>query len=252
MNRVVHVSKLFVKRNAPTILTYLGSAGVIATSVLTATATPKAIRLIKEAEETKGENLTKVEVALATAPAYIPAVLVGISTIVCIAGANMLNQRKQAALMSAYALLDSSYKEYRNKVNELYGEGTDTTVREELAKDKYTGDGLSEDNDKQLFYDEYSGRYFESTMKDVLIAEHELNKRMAIFGGAYLNEFYELLGIELLDYGDYLGWDASALMETYWHPVLEFDHEKFTFDDGLECYILRIRFEPMYDPENYY
>ena len=70
-------------------------------------------------------------------------------------------------------------------------------------------------------------------------------------GGAFLNEFYELLGLETRDYGDYLGWHSYALMEMYWHPVLEFEHEKFKFDDGLECCIIRFQFEPMYDPENY-
>lgn len=251
MNGLLNVSKRFIKQNASTILTCIGGAGVIATSVLTAKATPKALWLIEEAKEEKGESLTKFEVIQAAAPAYMPAVLVGASTIACIFGANMLNQRKQAALMSAYALLDSSYKEYRAKVTELYGEDADGTVRSELAKDKYAGDGFSEDNDKQLFFDEYSGRYFESTMKDVLIAEHELNKIITVGGGAFLNEFYELLGLETTNYGDYMGWHSYALMEMYWHPVLEFDHDKFIFDDGLECYILRFRFEPMYDPENY-
>ena len=251
MNGLLNVSKRFIKRNASTILTCIGGAGVIATSVMAVKATPKALWLIEEAREEKGDELTKVETVLAATPAYVPAVIMGASTIACIFGANMLNQRKQAAMMSAYALLDSSYKEYRNKVAELYGEESAANVRAELAKDKYAGDGFSEDNDKQLFYDEFSGRYFESTMKDVLIAEHSLNKIITVDGGAYLNEFYELLGLETVDYGDYMGWNAYGLMEMYWHPWLEFEHEKFTFDDGLECYILKMPYEPMYDPENY-
>lgn len=251
MNGLLNVTQRFVKRNASTILTCIGGVGVIATSVLAVKATPKALWLIEDAKEEKGEELTTIETVRVAAPAYVPAVLVGVSTIACIFGANVLSQRKQASLMSAYALLDHSYKEYRSKVSELYGEDADANVRREIAKDKYAGDGFSEDNDKQLFYDEYSGRYFESTMKDVLIAEHEFNKIITVDGGAFLNEFYDLLGLETTDYGNYLGWCSYTLMEMYWHPVLEFDHEKFTFDDGLECYILRFQFEPMYDPENY-
>lgn len=251
MNGLLEVSQRFIKRNASTILTCIGGAGVVVTSVMAVRATPKALWLIEDAKEEKGDELTKMETVRAAAPAYIPTVLVGVSTIACIFGANVLNRRKQASMMSAYALLDSSYKEYRAKVSELYGEDADANVRAEVAKDKYAGDGFSEDNDKQLFFDEYSGRYFESTMKDVLIAEHELNKIITVDGGAFLNEFYELLGLETTNYGDYIGWHSYALMEMYWHPILEFDHDKFTFDDGLECYILRFRFEPMYDPENY-
>lgn len=252
MNGLLNVTQRFVKRNASTILTCIGGIGVIATSVLAVKATPKALWHIEDAKENKGSELTKFEAVQAAAPAYIPAVVVGASTIACIFGANVLSQRKQASLMSAYALLDRSYKEYRGKFIELYGKDADSNVRKELAKDQYAGDGFSEDNDKQLFYDEYSGRYFESTLKDVLIAEHELNKIITVDGGAFLNEFYDLLGLETTDYGDYLGWHSFALMEMYWHPILEFEHEKFKFDDGLECTILRIRNEPMYDPENYF
>lgn len=251
MNGLLEVSQRFIKRNASTILTCIGGAGVVVTSVMAVRATPKALWLIEDAKEAKGDELTKTETVRAAAPAYIPTVLVGASTIACIFGANVLNHRKQASMMSAYALLDSSYKEYRAKVGELYGEDADVNVRTEIAKDKYAGDGFSEDNDKQLFYDEFSGRYFESTMKDVLIAEHELNKAITVDGGAYLNEFYELLGLEPVDYADYMGWSSVALMDMYWHPWVEFEHEKFTFDDGLECYILRMPYEPLYDPENH-
>ena len=43
-------------------------------------------------------------------------------SIVCIFGANVLNKKWQASIASAYALLDSLYKDYKNKVKELYGD----------------------------------------------------------------------------------------------------------------------------------
>lgn len=45
---------------------------------------------------------------------YIPTAAFGLSTIACIMGANALNSRKQAALTSAYALINQSYKEYKD------------------------------------------------------------------------------------------------------------------------------------------
>ena len=74
----------------------------------------------------------------------------------CILGANLVSRRQQATLMSAYALLDRSYKEYKNKANELYGDGAGKQIREDIAKDKYTGDESSGDDSKELFYDFYS------------------------------------------------------------------------------------------------
>ena len=56
--------KSFFNRNASTILSCLGGAGVIATSVMAVKATPKAISLITKAEEIKGEKLSKWEAVL--------------------------------------------------------------------------------------------------------------------------------------------------------------------------------------------
>ena len=178
MNTLLNASKLFMKRNGSTILAVIGGAGVIATSIMAVRETPKALKLIEDAKEEKGEDLTVFETIKVAGPVYIPSILMGVSTIACIFGVNALNKRKQAALMSAYALLDNSYKEYKSKTVELQGEDFNSCVREEIAKDRYTGDDNSDDTNKVLFYDEFSGRYFNSTMEDVLKAEYEINKRL--------------------------------------------------------------------------
>ena len=116
--------RLFAKRNASTVLTCLGGVGVVATTVLAVKATPKALQLIEEEKQKKGEELPKWEVVKTTGPKYIPTVLMGVSTLAFIFGSNILSKRKQASLISAYALLDESYKKYRRKVIELYGEET--------------------------------------------------------------------------------------------------------------------------------
>ena len=162
-------AKNFIKRNGSTILTCVGAVGVVATAVTAVRATPKVIRLLEDIEEEKGEELTKLEVVKIAGPHYIPSILIGAGTLACIFGANVLNKRHQAALMSAYALLDNSYKEYKGKVKEVYGEEADLKVRTEVAKDKYVESDL--DYAERLFYDEYSGRYFNSTMENVIQAE---------------------------------------------------------------------------------
>lgn len=91
-------------RSSPTILTVVASVGVVTTTIMAVRATPKAIKILKEAELEKGEDLSKLEIIRAAGPIYIPSVLLGVSTIACIFGANALNQKKQASLMSAYAM----------------------------------------------------------------------------------------------------------------------------------------------------
>ena len=51
----------FVKRNTPTILTCVGAAGVVTTSVFIAKATIKAVDILEEAKKEKGEELTRSE-----------------------------------------------------------------------------------------------------------------------------------------------------------------------------------------------
>ena len=251
MNKLLFNSKAFLKRNASTILTCVGGIGVIATAVMSAKSTPKALYLLEKAEEEKGEDLTTFEKVKAAGPVYIPAAITGVTTITCIFGANVLNKRQQAALTSAYALLDNSYKEYKKKVKDIYGEDADLEVRSEIAKDKYSETDIQVDDDKKLFYDEFSGRYFESTTEDVLRAEYKINKQIATNSGAYLNEFYEYLGLEKFDVVNHLGWSQAILSDMYWVNWLEFDHNKITLDDSLECCIISMRYEPVIDFEYY-
>lgn len=251
MNKLMVKSGRFLKRNSSTILTCVGAAGVVATAVLAVKATPKAERLLEEARKEKGEELTKFEAVKVAGPVYIPTVITGASTIACIFGANVLNKRQQAALMSAYALMDNSYKDYRNKVEELYGEEANKKIREEIAKDKYEETDISVGEDKELFYDMFSERYFESTPEKVLRAEYEINKKISLWCGVHLNEFYELLDISPVDYGEFLGWSSGTLMDTTWNDWLDFHHEKAVMDDGLECTLITFGVEPMYDYDYY-
>lgn len=153
---------------ASTLLTCIGAAGVAVTAVLTAKATPKAIRVLKEAESEKGEKLSKWEAVKETAPVYIPAIVSGVLTIACIFSANTLNKRQQAALTSAYALLDNYHNEYTNKVNELYGEDSDKQVRDEVVKDQCERHGIVIPEGEVLFFDYRALEYFTANVEDVL------------------------------------------------------------------------------------
>lgn len=264
MNVLSGSSKLFIKKNASTILTCVGGAGVLATSITAVRTTPKAMRLIEQAKEKKGEDLTKIEVIKAAGYVYIPSMLIGVSTIACIFGANILNKRNQAALMSAYALLNNSYKEYQNKVKEIYGEEAHRSIKDSIALEKldevhvsggYLGTNCdlsleADTGELKTFYDEHSGRYFEATIEHVMNAEYHLNRNYILRGYSYLNEFYEFLGLKETDYGSVLGW-APNDDGMYW---IDFNHRKITVDTGEEIYVIEMPFEPTYEAleDNYY
>lgn len=240
-------SRGFLRNNAATILTCVGAVGVVGTAVLTSKAAIKANDILKEAENEKGEELTKLEKLNVVTPVYIPAILLGVTTVSCIFGANVFNKKKQAALVSAYGVLDHSYKEYRNKVKELYGEDAAKEIEEEIFKDhNYDDNG----NKLLLYYDDYSKRYFEATAAQVKRAEYEVNRNLMLRDYAYLDEFYDELGLEPID--DYSsGWSTVTNFDMYWQTWIDFSHSKKILDDGRECIVIYILEEPMLDFENY-
>lgn len=244
MNPILRNTQVFVRRNASTILTCIGAVGVIGTAVSAAKCTPKALLLLEDAREEKGEELTKVEKVQVAVPAYIPAIIIGASTLVCIFGANILDRRQQASLMSAYALLETSYKDYRNKVKELYGEDADGTVKKELAKDIYEELDIPSDDGKELFFDYYSLRYFESTMADVIKAEYKVNQMLIKYGFVSLGEFYELLGLETTPANYNVGWSVEGGGLFYGYSWIDFEHDTCEVADGLECCCISFEHDP--------
>lgn len=241
MNGLMNVAQRFLKRNSSTILTVLGAAGVVATAVTVAKDTPKALKLLERAKQEKGEELTPIEKIKVAAPAYIPSVAVGATTIACVLSANALNKRQQAALTSAYALLDSSYKKYKEKVVEVCGEEQEQQVRHELIKDGATEFCRTvhldpEDDDHQiLFLDEHGLNYFYSTMSEVIMAENMLNRVLWHSGFASLNDLYELLDLGIAEYGSAVGWNTGMVRkDSRGRPHVNFKHTPVTIDDGSE------------------
>lgn len=250
MKKLKHILQK-VEKHSPTILTCIGAGGVILTAVMSAKATPKAMLLIEMATDEKGEELTFLEKVKVTAPAYIPTALMAGSTITCIFGANVLNQKYQASLTSMYMFLDSSYKEYRSKVKELYGPEADMTVRNAVIRDHQHKKELEDSSlfKKELFYDELSERFFERSMEEVRDAEYQFNRMLAINGDVTLNIFYELLGLEVTPIGESIGWTINFPSEecSGW---IDFYHDLVTAEDDdpdfREFYKLTISDDMMY------
>jgi len=248
-------TKSFLKRSSPTLLTCFSVIGVVGTTVLAVKATPKAVELIKNDSRRNHDGdpyaYTKLEAVQSCWRCYIPAALVGLSTITCIIGINVLNKRNQASLASAYALLSESYQQYRKAAKTVYGDDADSKIKVQMAKDTYiSADGysvyssdLDSESEKILCYDLFSKRYFTSTMAAVLNAQYHINRNLQLRGSVSINEFYEFLGIDKIENGDDIGWSIDELMEDgiMW---LDFDNGYAVMDDGLECCVISALWDP--------
>lgn len=234
------------KKHSTTILTVIGSVGVIATAAVAVKETPKALLLIEQMDD----EPSKVDIVKETWKCYIPAALVGASTIACIFAANGLNKRKQAALISAYTMLDSAYKEYQAKTKELLGEDGEFKIRKAIAEDKNDEtDDPDSHKGKLRFYDYFSGEYFYRTMEELIDAEYQINRKFAIRGYVTIGDWYDLIGVQPDSFNDVLGWSFDEnSTDCRW---IDFEHELTKMEDGYDCYIVHMVCPPYADFMDY-
>ena len=237
----------FLKKHSSTILTVISAGGVVATTVLAVKATPKATQLMLEAEQEKGEKLSPMEVVKVAWKPYIPAAISGISTIVCIFGVNHISAKKQASLMSAYALLENSFKEYRKQTELLYGEEADENIRNKIVESKFNENELESHEEKLWFFDYQSMQFFESTMQHVMQAECKFIETLNDRGYACINEYYDILGIPGTEYGYQLGWYDLEDNDPYNCHGLEINYEEINMDDDKKCWVITFSMPPSFD-----
>lgn len=247
MNKIKSHIMRETKRNASSILSVVAGVGVISTAVLAAKATPKALDLIDQAEYEKGSKLTTLEKINVTGLCYVPAILSGIATISCIFGANYLNKKQQASLVSAYMFLDRKFKDYRHGVQMEYGSYVDYGKDVDVKAYKYTmdTDDIPKPNDDEiLVYDMFSRRYFNTTKEKLKEVEYTINKKLHTEDYVCLNDIYKLLGEKPLDIGNAFGWSTQANFEISWETWIEFELELVELDDGLEVHMMSYSTEP--------
>lgn len=251
-NKLVKHSKIYLEENSSTILTCMGVIGVIATSVSAVKSYKKYEQLkVEECCNREGELEIIDKIRIAT-PVYTPTIILGLGTISCIIGSNVLNKRKQATLTSAYMLLDGTFKDYRNKTKELYGEDADDRVMKELIKDEYEeSEHMFTYGEKRLFFEPMSRTYFEASLAEVQQAEYLLNRELVLSDYVRVNDFLRYLGIDESDVGQVMGWSTFEMHESYGRSWIDFKHELTELEDGLECYIIKYPEEPKMDFMDY-
>ena len=243
-----------------TILCFVASAGVILNGVMTAWATTKVEKLKQDPEYKVLPTSKKV---LRLIPYYIPSTVTSVGTITCIFGANSLNRKQQASLISAYAITEQTFRKYKDKVIERYGKQAHNDIMDEIIKEECRDvdistqgfmsiDTLDPDSDvlevTRTFFDRWSKRYFESTLSKVIEAEYHLNRNYTMRGAATPNELYEFLGLDPTDNGDLVSWSMEDGI--CW---VDFNHRLISLNDDMEVIVIEMVFDPMlYDEDEPY
>lgn len=241
---VKDVQRTLVK-HSPGILTGIGIGGMICTTVLAVKATPKAIKLVNQAENEKNADLTKTETVKACWKVYIPAMVTGAASIVCLVGASSVNAKRNAALAAAYTLSDTAFREYKEKVIETIGEEQAQVIKEKVTEEKLKKDPVSKkevyitNNGDVLCYDIMSGRYFTSNRDVIKKAENVINRSAINNMYVSLNEFYDEVGLSRIPLGDELGWKLDD-------GQIEIDFDSHISDDGRPCLVVDYNVAPKY------
>ena len=234
-------------KHSPEILTGIGIAGMITTTILAVRATPKALIILEDARDEKGEELNNIEKVKAAWKPYIPTVITGVTSIACLISANSVNARRNAALATAYNISRNALAEYKEKVIETIGDKKELKIREAINQDKIESNPVSKNevyitsNGDNLCYDTLSGRYFKSEIDKIDKAVNKLNKRMISEMYISLSEFYDAIGLDHTKTSDYLGWNIDR------EGFIDIDYGANIADDGQPCVVVDYSVGPTYD-----
>lgn len=266
VNQYFKMAARAVKKRSPEILTGIGIAGMITSTVLAVKATPKALKLIEkeksdqnqklwnEAYEKSQENLKQITklkpidvVKVAWKP-YIPSILLGTASVACLIGANSVHASRHAALYSAYKLSETALTEYKDKVKELVPEKKVKEIKQKLAEDKVdkiiekepkTKDTeskviVSSDGDT-WFIDPFTNQPFLSTTAKIDAAVNRVNRLLMGDMFASLSDLYDMLGLDHTSNSDDIGWCIDdGLIETDYSDAIVRNGKAYIVMDFLK------------------
>lgn len=237
----------FVSKNSPTILTSCSVAGTISTAVLAAKAHVKAMRVL----DNQGPITTKEKIKLVW-KYYVPPVAMGTVTIACSIGANCINLKRNAVLAGAYALAETSLKEFKDAAQEIVGEEKVKEIKDKIIDDKIKENPPSPNevrmlgDDKTLCYDTYSGRYFTSTINDIKTAVNAVNTELFSELRISLNDMYYALGLSPVKLGAERGWDFNDAIDRRKDFPIEARFASHLAEDHTPCLAIEFHPEPDY------
>lgn len=223
--------KKFMSKNSTNILTGVSIIGVLATTVLAVKATPKAVGIIREEQEriynTPDDPTPTIEeikidpktIIKLTWKLYIPAAVVGVTTIASIVSTHGVDTKRATSLAGAYTIAQTAFTEYQSKVKDIIGEKKEEEVRGDIATDHMEKNPITDSNPivvtgngESLVFDTLSGRYFKFDISKIQQIENELNRRLINEDWVSLNDLYYSLGLEGIRMGDDLGWISDNMI----------------------------------------
>lgn len=247
----------FIDKYSPEILTTFGVIGFIATTVMTAKATVKAVDLLEKKENELYYEEGKYDISLSTKEkiktvwkCYIPPVAMGTISVACVISSNRIALQRNAIMATAYKLSETAFKNYKEKVIETIGEKKEEEIKTSVSQEIVNKKPIEKNkvhitnNGDVMCYDPISGRYFTSNKEFIKSCVNKVNENLLTDGFVPLNDLYYELGLEDIRIGDNLGWDIdNGLLSMRFDSVLS--------SDGIPCLVIDYEVSPKYQYGDY-
>lgn len=234
LTKVMAHKSLLAQKHSPTVLLAAGIVGVVGSTVLACRATLKLDDVLQkdldrvadikatehpdysDKDRTKDLATVYTRAAVNITKAYAPAFTLGVISVGCIVGSHRILSSRNAGLVAAYGVLEKGYNEYRDRVISELGEdkekelrygtevvntlGEDGKVRSELK----TGKSIY-----ARFFDESSRNWNKTPAYNQMFLRSQQNYANDLLksrGHLFLNEVYDMLGLERSPEGSQVGW----------------------------------------------
>lgn len=197
-----------------------------------------AIHKIAE-DPAKAEEYSKKDVQQALTVTYVktgwelvklygPSVALGALSLGSMIGAHHINTKRNIALAAAYTAVDRGFKDYRGRVIERFGEEMDKELKyniktekiKEIVVDEETGEEKEVETMVEVvdpnthspyskFFD-VGNPYWQKNAEQNLFFLHQqqnwANQKLQAQGYLFLNDVYEMLGMDKTAAGQQVGW----------------------------------------------
>jgi Family of unknown function (DUF6353) len=209
---------LKVKKNSPGLMFGIGMVTMVGTVIVASRATLKLDETLKEHELVDNTRENKIELAVNIGKLYAPAIILGGISVGCLTGSHIVLNKRNAALTAAYAALDKTYRDYRDRVREQFGDEKERELsfgvdKNTIVRDDTTNKVLEHGPGKPSVY----ARFFDQTCPNwspewqynrifLDCAQNYCNDMLRGRGHIFLNEVYDMLGIDRTKAGSVVGW----------------------------------------------
>lgn len=239
-----------LKKHSPTILAAAGTVGVVTSGVMACKASTKLSTILEEHEENvekihdyvdehgysedytekdgkKDITIVYTQTGIKLVKLYAPAVALGTISIAAMLGSNHILRKRNIALTAAYTTIERSFKSYRNRVIDRFGENLDEELLYNIKTKEVEETVVDEDGKEKTIkktvdivdindIEDYSRLFYEGnpgwdpdprfTMMFLKEQQRYANKLLKKRGYLFLNEVYKMLGFSIIPEGQYTGW----------------------------------------------